>query len=256
AKEIIATGIDDLKANILQDDQVARAAAGAAEPEVINKVLIPRIIRQTYPDITEKEVEQIRQHVVVSSVIKSGEVRTVGDRRFVEAGNKFVDIDEINIDLIESINPFQKAFEVMSKQVSSPVLRIIQDAIAATRITLKPEEAMEMWPAITDWVKVNGRRPDVRSDDPTEKLYAEGLLILQREKAKHDAEKAAAEAAVEAGAGVEAADDSAGETEAANNAAAAEQSEPAAVRSSGKHAEDVPVPARTASAEASQGDKN
>ncbi|MDK7160511.1 ATP-dependent helicase, partial [Pauljensenia sp. UMB3104] len=91
-----------------------------------------------------------------------------------------------------SINPFQKAFEVMSKQVSSPVLRIIQDAIAATRITLKPEEAMEMWPAITDWVKVNGRRPDVRSDDPTEKLYAEGLLILQREKAKHDAEKAAA----------------------------------------------------------------
>ncbi|MFG6284986.1 DEAD/DEAH box helicase [Actinotignum schaalii] len=237
AKEIIATGIDDLKANILQDDQVARAAAGAAEPEVINKVLIPRIIRQTYPDITEKEVEQIRQQVVVSSVIKSGEVRTVGDRRFVEMGNKFVDIDEINIDLIESINPFQKAFEVMSKQVSSPVLRIIQDAIAATRITLKPEEAMEMWPAITDWVKVNGRRPDVRSDDPTEKMYAEGLLILQREKAKRDAEKAAAEAAAEAAAGVE-------------------PIEPAAVRSGGKHAEDVPVPVRTAGADASQGDKN
>ena len=126
---------------------------------------------------------------------------------------------------------------MMSKQVSSPVLRIIQDAIAATRITLKPEEAMEMWPAITDWVKVNGRRPDVRSDDPTEKMYAEGLLILQREKAKRDAEKAAAEAAAEAAAGVE-------------------PIEPAAVRSGGKHAEDVPVPVRTAGADASQGDKN
>ncbi|MCW1073790.1 hypothetical protein OJ930_12510, partial [Streptococcus anginosus] len=77
---------------------------------------------------------------------------------------------------------------------------------------------------------VNGRRPDVRSDDPTEKLYAEGLLILQREKAKHDAEKAAAEAAAEAEAGVEADGGSAGETEAANNAATVEQSEPATVR--------------------------
>ena len=32
---------------------------------------------------------------------------------------KFVDIDDIHIDLIDSVNPFQKAFEVLSKSVTA-----------------------------------------------------------------------------------------------------------------------------------------
>ena len=188
-KQIVETDLNDLKATILQDDNFARAAAGSVDPETTNKVLIPKIIRERYPDLNESQVEELRQQVVVDSVIKNGEVREVGDKRFIRMAEKFVNIDDIDINLIDSINPFQRAFEVLSRSVTPSVLRIISDAITATRVEVSDEEARGLWPKIQAWHKVNGRKPDVRSDDPTEKRYAEVLLFLQRRKQQHLAEQ-------------------------------------------------------------------
>jgi len=188
-KQIVETDLNDLKANILQDDTFARAAAGHVDPETTNKVLIPKIIRERYPDLDESQIEELRQQVVVDSVIKNGEIREVGDKRFVKMAEKFVNIDDISINLIDSVNPFQRAFEVMSKSVTPSVLRIIEGAIAATRVDISEEEAVALWPKIQQWVKVNGRRPDRGTDDPTEKHYAEVLLFLQRRKQQRDAQR-------------------------------------------------------------------
>lgn len=192
-KQIVETDLNDLKATILQDDTFAKAAAGSLDPAVTNKVLIPKIIRERYPDLDETQVEELRQQVVVDSVIKNGEVREVGDKRFIRMAEKFVNIDDIDINLIDSVNPFQRAFEVMSKSVTTSVLRIISDAITATRIEISEEEALLLWPKVQAWVKVNGRKPDARSDDPTEKRYAETILFLQRKKQQHLAAQRAAQ---------------------------------------------------------------
>lgn len=192
-KQIVETDLNDLKATILQDDTFAKAAAGSLDPEVTNKVLIPKIIRERYPDLDETQVEELRQQVVVDSVIKNGEVREVGDKRFIRMAEKFVNIEDLDINLIDSVNPFQRAFEVMSKSVTTSVLRIISDAITATRIEISDEEALLLWPKVQAWVKVNGRKPDARSDDPTEKRYAETILFLQRKKQQHLAAQRAAQ---------------------------------------------------------------
>lgn len=197
-KQIVTTDLNDLKATILQDDTFAKAAAGSLDPETTNKVLIPKIIREKYPDLTEAQVEEVRQQVVVDSVIKNGEVREVGDKRFIKMAEKFVNIDDIDINLIDSVNPFQRAFEVMSKSVTPNVLRIISDTITATRVEVTEQEALQLWPKIKAWVKVNGRKPDVRSDDPTEKRYAEALLFLQRKKQQHLANQRATQVGNEA----------------------------------------------------------
>ena len=186
-KQIVETDLNDLKATILQNDTFAKAAAGSVDPETTNKVLIPKIIRERYPDLDESQVEELRQQVVVDSVIKNGEVREVGDKRFIKMSEKFVNIDDININLIDSVNPFQRAFEVISKSVTPSVLRIISDAITATRIEVTEEEALATWPKIQQWAKVNGRKPNVRAEEPTEKRYAEVLLFLQRKKQERDA---------------------------------------------------------------------
>ena len=195
--QIVETDLNDLKATILQDDTFAKAAAGSVDPETTNKVLIPKIIREKYPDLTEVEIEEVRQQVVVDSVIKTGEVRPVGDQRFIKLAEKFVNIDELSINLIDSVNPFQRAFEVMSKSVTPSVLRIIQDQIAATRIEFTEEEALALFPKIQTWVKVNGRRPDVRAEDPNEKRLAAALLFLQKLKQRRAAEMRATEMATE-----------------------------------------------------------
>ena len=197
-KQIVETDLNDLKATILQDDTFAKAAAGSVDPETTNRVLIPKIIREKYPDLTEAEVDEVRQQVVVDSVIKTGEVREVGDKRFIKLAEKFVNIDELSINLIDSVNPFQRAFEVMSKSVTPSVLRIIQDQIAATRIEFTEEEALALFPKIQTWVKVNGRRPDVRAEDPNEKRLATALLFLQRLKQQREVEKRATELGTDA----------------------------------------------------------
>jgi superfamily II DNA or RNA helicase len=198
-KQIVETDLNDLKATILQDDTFARAAAGSIDAETANKVLIPKIIREKYPDLTESQVEEVRQQVIVDSVIKNGEVRGVGDKRFIKMAEKFVNIDELNINLIDSVNPFQRAFEVMSKSVTPSVLRIIQDQIAATRVEFTEEEALALYPKIKTWVQVNGgKRPNVRSEDPHEKRMAEALLFLQKLKQQRDAEKRATEMVADA----------------------------------------------------------
>ncbi|MFE9870252.1 DEAD/DEAH box helicase [Micromonospora sp. NPDC005686] len=196
-KQIVETDLNDLKATILQDDTFAKAAASSVDPQTTNKVLIPKIIRERYPDLDESQVEELRQQVVVDSVIKNGEVRDVGDKRFIKMSEKFVNIEDININLIDSVNPFQRAFEVISKSVTPSVLRIISDAITATRVEITEEEALTAWPKIHQWVKVNGRKPNVRSDEPTEKRYAEVLLFLQRKKQERDAAARAAQMADE-----------------------------------------------------------
>ncbi|MCO0634167.1 ATP-dependent helicase, partial [Micrococcus yunnanensis] len=104
-----------------------------------------------------------------------------------------VNIDDISINLIDSVNPFQRAFEVMSKSVTPSVLRIISDTIAATRVEISEEEALALFPKIQQWAKVNGRRPDRRSEDPTEERYAEVLAFLQRLKQQRLAQKQAEE---------------------------------------------------------------
>jgi superfamily II DNA or RNA helicase len=182
-QNIVDTDLNDLKAQILQDQTMLRAMPGNIDPEVINKVLIPKIIRERYPDLDEAEVEEVRQQVVVDSVIKNGEIKDVGDKRFVLMAGKFVNINELNIDLIDQVNPFQKAFEILSKSVTKQVLKVIQDAIDTTRIEISGEEARILWPKINEFVKDHrGKRPDIRSNDPLERRMGEALLYIQRER--------------------------------------------------------------------------
>jgi hypothetical protein len=182
--DILESDLNDLKAIILQDDQMLKAMPGNVDPEVINKVLIPKIIKVKYPDLTEIEVEEIRQHVVVDSVIKNGEIKEVGDKRFVRMADKFVNIDELDIDLIDKVNPFQKAFEVLSKSVTTKVLKLIQEAIEATRIKMDFEEAKILWPKINEFKQMYGKEPSLQSNDPLEKRMAECIIYLKEEKRK------------------------------------------------------------------------
>lgn len=179
-KQIVETDLNDLKATILQDPTFARAAVGKVDPETTNRILIPKIIREQYPDLNDDEVEEVRQRVVVDSVIKTGEVKEVGDKRFIQMANQFINVDELSINLIDSINPFQRAFEVLSKSVTPSLLSLIQEAITTTRIEMTVEEAMELFPKVQAWIKMEGREPDRRSDDPEEKQLAEALLVMRK----------------------------------------------------------------------------
>ncbi|WP_281226173.1 DEAD/DEAH box helicase [Flavobacterium aquiphilum] len=182
AKDIIESDLNDLKARILQDDTMLKALPGNLEPEIINTVLIPKIIREIYPDLAEDDVEAIRQYVVVDSVIKNSEVEEHGTKKFIRMAGSFVNIDDIHIDLIDTVNPFQKAFEILSKNVTTSILKSIQDTINITKIEMTEEEAIASWEAIKRWKTNTGKAPDINSYDSKEQRLAQALLILQEAK--------------------------------------------------------------------------
>jgi superfamily II DNA or RNA helicase len=183
-KDILESDLNDLKAAILQDDQMLKAMPGNLDPEVINKVLIPKIIRVKYPELSEEEVEEVRQQVVVDSVIKNGGVTESGDKRFVKLADSFVNIDDLHIDLIDRVNPFQKAFEVLSKSVTAKVLKVIQETIEATRIRMDFEEAKILWPKVKEFYALYNKEPSLKSNDPLERRMAECIIYLKEEKRK------------------------------------------------------------------------
>lgn len=96
--------------------------------------------------------------------------------------NRFINIDDLSIDLIDSINPFQKAFEVLSKTLDKRTFRLIQECVDATRLQMTEEEAVVLWPKIKEFVKATGNEPDKNSVDPKERELAAALLYLRNKK--------------------------------------------------------------------------
>lgn len=106
-----------------------------------------------------------------------------GDKKFIRMAGSFVNIDDVHIDLIDKINPFQKAFEILSKSVTTQVLKLIDEHIQSTKIEMTEEEAILLWPKIKEWVaKSNGEQPNIQAFDHKEKRMAEALVFLRELK--------------------------------------------------------------------------
>ena len=103
-------------------------------------------------------------------------------RQFVKMGDKFINIDNVTIDLIDQINPFHGAYEILSKSVTPAMLKTIQDVVAGARISMTDEEAVILWPRILKFRQEKGQEPSLTSNDPIEVRYAEGLEYLKRRK--------------------------------------------------------------------------
>ena len=189
-RQILESDLNDLTAAIIQDTDVLRAGMNPDySPEIVNQVIIPKVIEHKYPDLTPEEVEEVRQAVVANGVFKSPSVQIEqhGDTKFVRMAERLINIDQLDMDLIDSINPFQKAYEILSKSVTEEVLRTIHAAVASTKISMTEQEAVSSWPRIQAFRREKGVPPSLVSPNPIERRLAEALAWLQakkRERAK------------------------------------------------------------------------
>lgn len=211
AQEIIQTDMTDLMAAVLQDSQVLRASLIPDEfpAETINQHLIPDLIARRYPDIAgnDEDVEAIRQNVVARRAVlaqltqssrNSGmptsedEEATEGQKahaQLLKLTSKFITMPELNIDLIDQINPFQRSYEILSKALGESVLRRIHQSISETRIDISEAEALAQVPRIRMFKEQNGREPNINSANPIEKRMAEALAWIRAAAIRRQKEK-------------------------------------------------------------------
>lgn len=205
---------NEIMATLMANEQTVKEAISETTPsETITQVALPAVIQTLYPDLTEEEQEQIRQGILQSMLITQqgglfeGEdlppdaVIDMGDnsemessssvvgKQFLKMGEKFLCIDNLDIDLIDSINPFHGAYEILSKSVTAPMLKTIQEAVSASKSQVSEEEAVILWPKIKQFKKEHGQEPSLNSSDPIEVRYAEALAFIRKMKQQQMAKK-------------------------------------------------------------------
>ena len=205
--------LDNIRAALIQKPEVAAAAVVQTAPELINEVELPKIIETMYPDLTPAEVDTVKEAILTQMVVQSGgglfesdalppgaeifvppgtkthtgepvDVNSLpkAGQQFVKMGNKFINIEHLNIDLIGQVNPFQGAYEILSKAFTAEMLKSIQEVVVGMRATVTEEEAVIFWPKIEEFFKEHGKEPSVTSSNPLEKRYAEVLAFMRRKK--------------------------------------------------------------------------
>jgi hypothetical protein len=94
-------------------------------------------------------------------------------------------VTELDIDLIDRINPFGEAYAILAKSMSEERLKQVAEVIAAKRVNLTLEEARDLAKRARRFKQEKGRLPSLIAADPWEKRMAEGVAFLQR-KAKEE----------------------------------------------------------------------
>jgi hypothetical protein len=151
-----------------------------------------KIIKDKYPELDEEDRETVRQHAVAALNLtqEAKKIATGGGRGEESANTAFVDgvrqfamdVRELDIDLIDRINPFGEAYAILAKSMREESLKQVEAAIAAKRTSLTPEEAKELAVRAVRFKKDRGRLPSITSADAWEKRMAEGAAAFVRFK--------------------------------------------------------------------------
>jgi len=183
--ELVTAFVQDTKAverGIFDDELV---------PEELTQVKMGKIVQERFPEIDAEDQEAIRQHAVAAlNVIQQAKrvlnedapETTTQNLAFVQGVRKFaMDVRELDIDLIDRINPFGEAYSILAKTMDGATLKQIKEIIAGKRVSIPLEEARELAMRARVFKEEKGRLPSITATDPWEKRMAEGIAVLQRE---------------------------------------------------------------------------
>ncbi|MCD5543678.1 DEAD/DEAH box helicase [Lactobacillus delbrueckii] len=193
-RDILENDMNDLQAAILQDAAVKKGIAGDVSAEIMNKELIPKVIMSRYPDLSDEEVEEVRQYTVAQTNLQHAETESTVDEQgntndFLKMADKFINIDDLDINLIDQINPFQRAYDVISQNIDSSVLRTIENMIDAKKYEFDDDELVYLYPQIKKFMfEHNGQEPSKDSRDELEVKMAYALSTLRIKFARKRAE--------------------------------------------------------------------
>ncbi|WP_339081077.1 DEAD/DEAH box helicase [Pseudomonas sp. TMP9] len=198
ATRICKEDLNEVVTSFLQDKTVLERGLFDKEntlPEELTQLRMGKIVRERYPDLSDSDQEAIRQHAIAAMNITQqaklmlaqadagGGDSIQGSTALIDGVRKFVNVRELDIDLIDRINPFDAAYAVLAKAMDEKSLRQVQASIAAKKVSIPEDEARELARRALQFKNERGRLPDINSSDAWEKRMAEGVAALARYRA-------------------------------------------------------------------------
>ena len=166
-------------------------------PEDLTVVGMGKIVKERHPDFDEDDQEAVRQHAIAAMNLtqQAKKILNADDENGLPPANtalidgvrKFaMDVRDLDIDLIDRINPFSEAYAILAKSMNEQSLKEVAAVIAGKRINLTEEEARELAKRAIRFKQERGRLPEITSADPWEKRMAEGIVFLQQRTSATD----------------------------------------------------------------------
>jgi hypothetical protein len=184
--EVIATFIQD-KTNVergLFDEELV--------PEELTQVRMGKVIKDKYPELDAEDQEAVRQRAIAALNLtqQAKHLASGGDdgeptanTALIDGVRRFaMDVRELDIDLIDRINPFGEAYAILAKTMSEESLKQVAAAISAKRTSLTPDEAKDLAVRAVLFKRERGRVPALDAQDAWERRMAEGAATFMRFK--------------------------------------------------------------------------
>ena len=204
ATRICQEDLNEVVTSFLQDKVALERGLFDKEntlPEELTQLRMGKIVRERYPELSSTDQEAIRQHAIAAMNITqqaklalaqadaNGSNGAQGGTALIDGVRKFVNVRDLDIDLIDRINPFDTAYAVLAKAMDEKSLRQVQASIAAKKVSIPRDEAVELTARARTFKQERGRLPDISSADAWEKRMAEGVAAFMRYKAAELAAK-------------------------------------------------------------------
>lgn len=193
-KKAIANGGDDISKSLVAED-------------------VSAVIREYHPELSDSDIAAMSEAVVTEMIIKTLPVIKPDDaivhdvptdvveepvaivqdhenRTFVKIKDKFINVDELDFNMIGSINPFQDAYIFVSKAVKPELLKLMQNQINAWREKMTLDAALELWPHINTFRIEHDRMPDPKSTNDFERRLGVAFEYILQKKREANAKAA------------------------------------------------------------------
>ncbi len=192
AARICQEDLNEVIATLIQDKTAIERGMFDEElvPEELTQVRMGKIIRDKYPELDSEDQEAVRQHAIAALTLtqQAKQLVTGGEgseaspnTSLIEGLRRYaMDVRELDIDLIDRINPFGEAYAILAKSMSENSLKQVAAAISAKRASLTPEEAKEIAVRAVEFKRERGRVPAPDSQDAWERRMAEGAAAFMR----------------------------------------------------------------------------
>ena len=201
AKQICSEDLNEIIASFVQDKETVERGLFDEDTiaEELTQMKMGKIIRDRYPELEALDQEAVRQHAIAAiNLLQQGKIEAQqrygsGEAQpntaLIEGIRKFaMDVRELNIDLIDSINPFKQAYSILAKSLNQDTLTQVAAAITAKRSSIDPAEAQELAIRAVAFKKQRGRLPQLTADDAWERRMAEGAraFVRYKDEGKYD----------------------------------------------------------------------
>ena len=192
AKRICQEDLNEVITAFVQDKTALERGLFDEEvvPEELTQLKMGKIVKDKYPELDTEDQEAVRQHAIAALNITQqakditndgAEGEVSANTAFVDGVRKFaMDVRELDIDLIDRINPFSEAYAILSKSMDEASLKQVKAVINSKKVKLTEEQARELATRAIQFKRERGRLPDITATDPWERRMAEGIAFLQR----------------------------------------------------------------------------